>query len=88
MFCLASQRGHVGLAKSALRAMADKSDTPYPKVTKLTPNLAAHVTLPYLLGLFNAVLFHSTRGDDPDDDGRLQHTSWKAIAEKFTPVIG
>jgi len=55
VFCLTSQPGNVGLATSALRTMADKSDTQHPKVTKLTPELAAHVTLPYLLGFTAAI---------------------------------
>lgn len=81
VFVLASQRGNFGLAKSALRAMADKSDTPHLRIDKLTPTMAGSVSLSYLLGLFNAAL---QMGDIAGDD----KISWKVVADKFTPVVG
>ncbi|ORX34680.1 hypothetical protein BD324DRAFT_652945 [Kockovaella imperatae] len=54
VFCLASQRRNVGLAKSALRAMDDSMT--HVNVTSITPELASGVTMPFLLGLYNAAL--------------------------------
>jgi len=94
MFCLASQRGNVSLAKSALRAMADKSDVPCPSLTKLTPELAKEVKMSYLLGLFKAALVaehgmvDGEEGVNGNGNGGPAQTSWKDIAEKFTPVVG
>jgi len=58
LFCLASQRNNVGLAKSALRALAEIKDNggDVPAVDGITPTLAAGLTLPYLLGLYVAAL--------------------------------
>jgi hypothetical protein len=63
--------------------MADTSDVPTPKISALTPGLASGVTLPYLLGLFNAAL-----AVGHVEDGEDEKASWKVIADKFTPVMG
>lgn len=105
VFCLASQRGNLSLAKAALKCLADIPDAgdgkgggAKAKIEKLTPALAAGVTLPYLLGLFNAALganghFHtSSNGGEEcvseDGHGGAGAVGWKAIADRFTPVVG
>jgi hypothetical protein len=83
VFCLASQRSNISLAKAALRCLAD--DDEYNKIGRLTPKLAEGVSLPYLLGLFNAALTvrGHEHGEGCDVDG---HIGWKEIADNFSPV--
>ena len=100
VFCLASQRGNLSLAKAALKCLADTDgEGGKAKIDKLTPSLVAGVTLPYLLGLFNAALganghFHASgtgngNGENGSEDGQGGGAvGWKAIAERFTPVTG
>lgn len=91
LFCLASQKGSVSLAKSALKALADADGHHHPDITSLTPGQVAHVTLPYLLGLYNAALAvqHKHHHALAHAHGHVhQHEiSWKAIADKFSPVV-
>lgn len=85
VFSLASQRGNVSLAKAALKCLAE--DDKGNRIERLTPQLASGVTLPYLLGLFNAALkvrSGTCEGDD-HDHGNVE---WKDIAEHFSPVVG
>lgn len=102
VFCLASQRGNVALAKAALKALAEKDkgddgQKDRPDLGALTPQFASGVTMPYLLGLFNAALGGAgASAQDVNGIGHgegLVHTtggsaSWKIIAERFTPVMG
>jgi hypothetical protein len=85
VFSLASQRGNVSLAKAALKCLAD--DDGGNKIERLTPQLASGVTLPYLLGLFNAALKVRSQGCEggEHDHGNV---GWYSIAENFTPVVG
>ena len=95
VFCLASQRGNLALAKSALRALGHGEYEP--RVAHLTPAMVGGVTLPYLLGLFNAVVkiagHHASNGvgeehhhhEAAHDGAKI---TWKAIADKFHPVMG
>lgn len=90
VFCLASQRGNLPLAKSALKHLADSDEGA--KIDKLTPQLASGVTLPYLLGLFNAALSINSDHEKLDQLSEDGHNGaalgWKAIAERFSPVVG
>jgi len=58
LFCLASHKNNIGLAKSALRALAEIKDSGgnVPAVDGITPALASDVALPYLLGMYVAAL--------------------------------
>lgn len=87
VFQLASQRGNVSLSKAALKCLAE--DDGGNRIERLTPQLAAGVTLPYLLGLFNAALKVRSQGCEGDLNGPEQGTAgWKSIAEHFSPVAG
>jgi hypothetical protein len=87
VFSLASQRGNVSLAKAALKCLAE--DDGGNKIERLTPQLASGVTLPYLLGLFNAALKVRSEGCEGECSGQEQGTvGWKSIAEYFSPVVG
>jgi hypothetical protein len=89
VFCLASQRGNVSLAKAALKCLAD--DDKGNKIERLTPKLAAGVTLPYLLGLFNAALkvrSGDCEGGEHEHGHEHGNVGWKSIAEHFYPVVG
>lgn len=70
---------------------------------EVTPGLAAGVTLPYLLGVYVAALKVKEKGGSPVGslngsvvnglgDGGLGgfdgEVGWKAIAEKFSPIVG
>jgi hypothetical protein len=89
MFCLASQKGNVSLAKSALKALADANAESHhhPDITSLTPGQVAQVTLPYLLGLFNAALAVQGEHRHGHAHGHELQDSWKAIADRFSPVV-
>jgi hypothetical protein len=95
MFCLASQKGNVSLAKSALKALADAGADANPEghqhrdITSLTPGQVAHVTLPYLLGLYNAALAvqHEHPHGHAHSHAHQHEISWKAIADRFSPVM-
>jgi hypothetical protein len=84
VFSLASRRGNVTLAKAALKCLAEDQHGHGHKIERLTPQLAAGVTLPYLLGLFNAALKVRSGGDE----GEEGTVGWKSIADKFYPVVG
>jgi hypothetical protein len=87
VFSLASQRGNVSLAKAALKCLAE--DDGGNKIERLTPQLASGVTLPYLLGLFNAALKVRSEGCEGECNGQDNGTvGWKSIAEHFSPVVG
>lgn len=111
VFALASQRGNISLAKSALRQLGesdlDNGAGTGIKVDKLslTPQLASGVTLPYLIGLFNAALASinahthahahanghgSANGEEHGlfEEHAQPSINWKAVADKFTPVVG
>lgn len=75
VFCLASQRNNVGLAKSALKNLAIKNDfvtangvTVSVRIGNITPEQAREVALPYLLGLFSAALSVAAAGK-PEENG-------------------
>jgi hypothetical protein len=84
VFSLASQRGNVSLAKAALKYLAEDEEHHGHKIERLTPQLAAGVTLPYLLGLFNTALKVRSGGDE----GEEGTVGWKSIADNFYPVVG
>jgi len=88
VFGLASQRGNVSLAKAALKCLAD--DDKGNRIERLTPQMASGVTLPYLLGLFNAAL--KVRSGECEGGHEHEHgngnVGWKDIAEHFSPVVG
>lgn len=86
VFCLASQRSNLSLAKAALKCLAEHDEGN--KIERLTPQLAAGVTLPYLLGLFNAAL--TVRADKcggSEFDEGAGNLGWKNIADHFSPVV-
>jgi hypothetical protein len=96
VFAIASQHNNVALAKAALKAMVDDHDAV--KVTALTPTQVVGVALPYLLGIYHAALqvdsVHpkvddGTNGHGHGHDHGFNHgQGWKAIADKFHPIVG
>jgi hypothetical protein len=97
VFSLASQRGNVSLAKAALECLADAEGDEGghghghgggAKIERLTPQMAAGVTPPYLLGLFNAALKVRSSAEDGVEGTGNGTVGWKSIAENFSPVIG
>jgi hypothetical protein len=87
VFSMASQRGNVSLAKAALKCLADDEHDNGNRIERLTPSLASGVTLPYLLGLFNAALKVRSNGLVGSEDGHGD-VGWKDIADHFAPVMG
>lgn len=78
VFCLASQRNNVGLAKSALKSLAVKNDfvtasgvIDTVRIGHITPEQAREAALPYLLGLFSAALSVGTAGK-PEENGHAK----------------
>ncbi|WVF66199.1 hypothetical protein IAT40_000939 [Kwoniella sp. CBS 6097] len=89
VFCVASKRQCYGLAKAALRAMAfeHKGHGEKPMIDRLTPELAAQVAMPYLLGLFHAALKWNQQAlADQEKAGPKKEIDWRFIAINFTPI--
>lgn len=84
VFCLASQRNSLALARSALRAMDGGAGVGKAgegvKVDKLSPEAVKDVAIPYLLGVFAAALKAAEGAEKGVQVG------WKDVADKFVPI--
>lgn len=79
IFVLASQRGSITLAKTALKALDGKEGGV--KVDELSLELVKDVSTGYLMGLFAAALKVAQEGEKGVEVG------WKAVAERFVPFF-
>lgn len=82
VFCIASQRNSLALARSALRAMEDSPAGKAQQVDKLSPEAVKDVAIPYLLGVFAAALKAAEGADKGVQVG------WKEVSDKFVPIQG